>query len=71
MAAEMTYSGRVWKFGDSISTDLMMPGSVVLARRLSEEEGGPVLLLRQPPWLDRRGKARGHHCRRAKLRLRL
>lgn len=26
-------TGRVWKFGDKISTDLMVPGSYVLARR--------------------------------------
>jgi 3-isopropylmalate dehydratase small subunit len=30
---ETVYSGRVWKFGDKISTDLMVPGSYVLARR--------------------------------------
>lgn len=53
MAAEMTYSGRVWKFGDSISTDLMMPGSVVLARRLSEEEGAQYCFsANRPGWTD-------------------
>jgi len=30
---ETQYSGRVWKFGDKVSTDLMVPGSFVLARR--------------------------------------
>jgi len=29
---ETVYSGRVWKFGDKISTDLLVPGSYVLAR---------------------------------------
>ncbi len=53
MAAEMTYSGRVWKFGDSVSTDLMMPGSVVLARRLSEEEGAKFCFsANRPGWTD-------------------
>lgn len=28
----MILEGKVWKFGDSISTDLMMPGSNVLAK---------------------------------------
>jgi len=28
----MIFEGKVWKFGDNISTDLMMPGSEVLAR---------------------------------------
>lgn len=32
-AVETVFSGRVWKFGDKISTDLMVPGSYVLARR--------------------------------------
>ena len=31
MADDMIYKGKVWKFGDSISTDLMMPGAQVLA----------------------------------------
>ena len=53
MAAEMTYSGKVWKFGDSISTDLMMPGSLVLARRLSEEEGAKYCFAaNRPGWTD-------------------
>jgi 3-isopropylmalate/(R)-2-methylmalate dehydratase small subunit len=30
---ETVFTGRVWKFGDKISTDLMVPGSYVLARR--------------------------------------
>ena len=30
---ETVFSGRVWKFGDKVSTDLMVPGSYVLARR--------------------------------------
>ncbi len=27
-----THTGRVWKFGDSISTDLLVPGAYVLAK---------------------------------------
>ena len=30
---ETVFSGRTWKFGDKVSTDLMVPGSYVLARR--------------------------------------
>lgn len=30
---ETIRTGRVWKFGDKVSTDLMVPGSYVLARR--------------------------------------
>ena len=53
MAAEMTYSGSVWKFGDSISTDLMMPGSMVLAGRLSDEEGAKYCFsANRPGWTD-------------------
>ena len=29
--ADIVVTGRVWKFGDNISTDLMMPGAQVLA----------------------------------------
>ena len=28
----MIYTGKVWKFGNNISTDLMMPGAAVLAK---------------------------------------
>lgn len=31
MADDLIYKGKVWKFGNSISTDLMMPGAQVLA----------------------------------------
>lgn len=34
----MIFSGRVWKFGDNISTDVIMPGDVVFASDLSEKE---------------------------------
>ena len=53
MADEMTYTGRVWKFEDNISTDLMMPGSEVLARRLNEEEGAKFCFsTNRPDWTD-------------------
>ena len=32
------FRGKIWKFGDKISTDLMMPGFAVLAQSLSQEE---------------------------------
>ena len=53
MAAEMSFTGKAWKFGDAISTDLMMPGSQVLARRLSEEEGAKYCFsANRPGWTD-------------------
>jgi len=32
------FKGKVWKFGDNVATDLMMPGHIVLARKLTDEE---------------------------------
>jgi len=28
----MIFEGKIWKFGDNISTDLIMPGTEVLAQ---------------------------------------
>ena len=53
MATEMTYSGRVWKFEDNVSTDLMMPGSLVLAQRLSDEDGAKFCFsTNRPGWTE-------------------
>jgi len=49
----MHYQGRVWKFGDNISTDLIMPGSQVLANPLlSDEEAAKFCM-----WANRPGWA--------------
>ena len=44
-------AGRVWKFGDNINTDLMLPGSVIVK---SARGAGARRLRRQPPRLGRR-----------------
>jgi len=48
----MIFEGKVWKFGDSISTDLMMPGSDVLARPgiSSEEAARYCMHANRPDW---------------------
>jgi 3-isopropylmalate/(R)-2-methylmalate dehydratase small subunit len=49
---ETVYSGRVWKFGDKISTDLMVPGSYVLARRNIDPAEAALHCMRanRPDW---------------------
>jgi 3-isopropylmalate/(R)-2-methylmalate dehydratase small subunit len=48
----MILEGKVWKFGDSISTDLMMPGSDVLARPgISNKEAAQYCMhANRPDW---------------------
>jgi 3-isopropylmalate/(R)-2-methylmalate dehydratase small subunit len=49
---ETIYSGRVWKFGDKISTDLMVPGSKVLAKPgiTPEEAASYCMSANRPGW---------------------
>lgn len=49
---ETVLSGRVWKFGDKISTDLMVPGSKVLAKPgISPEEAATwCMSANRPGW---------------------
>ena len=48
------YKGTVWKFGDNISTDLMMPGAQVLAKPdMSWEEAGKYCMsANRPGWAE-------------------
>ena len=47
------FTGRVWKFGDNVATDLMMPGHIVLARKLSDEDAAPYCFSsNRPGWVD-------------------
>jgi 3-isopropylmalate/(R)-2-methylmalate dehydratase small subunit len=48
-------SGRVWKFGDNINTDLMLPGDVHAGTE--EEQAAAVFRANRPGWLKemRRG----------------
>jgi len=42
--------GRVWKFGDDINTDLMLPGSLLTASE--EEQRRAVFSANRPGWVD-------------------
>lgn len=52
VAIKTKFKGRVWKFGDNISTDLLVPGSKVLANPdLSEEEAAYFCMdANRPGW---------------------
>ena len=43
-------SGRVWKFGDNINTDLMLPGSVLYSS--PEVQARAVFMNNRPGWVD-------------------
>jgi 3-isopropylmalate/(R)-2-methylmalate dehydratase small subunit len=43
-------AGRVWKFGDNINTDLMLPGNLLLAPE--EEQRKAVFSANRPGWVD-------------------
>ncbi len=51
---ETTFVGRVWKFGDSASTDLMVPGSKVLANPgITPEEAAKFCMsANRPGWAE-------------------
>jgi 3-isopropylmalate/(R)-2-methylmalate dehydratase small subunit len=50
-------SGRVWKFGDNINTDLMLPGTVLYSS--PEQQARAVFINNRPGWVDqvRKGDA--------------
>jgi len=50
-------AARVWKFGDDINTDLMLPGSMVL--KPEAEQARAVFAANRPGWIDemRKGDA--------------
>src|SRR3954467_13467097 len=43
-------SGRVWKFGDNINTDLMLPGPLLTATEA--EQARAVFSANRPGWVD-------------------
>jgi 3-isopropylmalate/(R)-2-methylmalate dehydratase small subunit len=43
-------SGKVWKFGDNINTDLMLPGPYLY--RNAEEQARAVFMSNRPGWVD-------------------
>ena len=44
-------AGRVWKFGDDINTDLMLPGPLLIAS--AAEQARAVFSANRPGWVDR------------------
>lgn len=52
MTIETVYRGKVWKFGDRISTDLMVPGAKVLANpnQTPEEAAKFCMFANRPTW---------------------
>ena len=43
-------SGRVWKFGDNINTDLMLPGPYLYSE--PEQQARAVFMNNRPGWVD-------------------
>lgn len=43
-------SGKVWKFGDNINTDLMLPGNLLLAPETEQKKA--VFGANRPGWVD-------------------
>ena len=43
-------AGRVWKFGDNINTDLMLPGPYLY--RSAEEQATAVFMNNRPGWAN-------------------
>jgi len=43
-------TGRVWKFGDNINTDLMLPGNLLLAPEAEQKKA--VFAANRPGWVD-------------------
>lgn len=49
MSGNNMLSGKVWKFGDNINTDLMLPGPYLF--RGEAEQAGAVFMNHRPGWL--------------------
>lgn len=49
---QTVFRGKVWKFGDKVSTDLMVPGAYVLAKRgITDEEAAQYAMrANRPDW---------------------
>ena len=54
-AMHLTHTGRVWKFGDQINTDLIMPAT---SFRMSEKERAKMAFSAiRPGWAGRRRRS--------------
>jgi 3-isopropylmalate/(R)-2-methylmalate dehydratase small subunit len=51
-AASDTIAGKVWKFGDNINTDLMLPNVVNDGASTLEEQARMVFSANRPGWVD-------------------
>ena len=58
-------SGKVWKFGDNINTDLMLPGDMLYATEADQKRA--VFRANRPGWVDEMRAGR-YHRRRPELR---
>jgi 3-isopropylmalate/(R)-2-methylmalate dehydratase small subunit len=47
---DLVYAGRVWKFGDNISTDLMMPGESLFKAKTPQERALYCMQANRPGW---------------------
>jgi len=47
----MIYTGKVWKFGDNISTDIIMPSSVTFTNGISDKDASKYTMISiRPDW---------------------
>jgi 3-isopropylmalate/(R)-2-methylmalate dehydratase small subunit len=54
MSGSNMLAGKVWKFGDNINTDLMLPGPYLT--RSEEEQATAVFMSNRPEWLGQMRK---------------
>jgi 3-isopropylmalate dehydratase small subunit len=47
---QLVRSGRVWKFGKNISTDLLMPGAIIWKQATTPEERKAAIMPNRPGW---------------------
>lgn len=50
MSVDLVVSGRVWKFGDNISTDLLMPGPILWNHAKERDERLAAIMPNRPGW---------------------
>jgi 3-isopropylmalate/(R)-2-methylmalate dehydratase small subunit len=46
----MLFEGKIWKFGDNISTDLIMPGYLMARHLPDSESAGHCMINNRPGW---------------------
>jgi 3-isopropylmalate/(R)-2-methylmalate dehydratase small subunit len=48
--SEMVIRGRTWKFGKNVSTDLILPGSIIWGHVRGQEEQRKAMMPNRPGW---------------------